>query len=56
VLLWFRGDFGGKRGVYDFLRQYDRLPRGATPSLSYREWDWSFDPGAYAERERAPQR
>lgn len=54
VLLWFRGDFGGKRGVYDFLRRYDQLPRDATPSLSYREWDWSLDPGAYAERERAP--
>lgn len=55
VLLWFRGDFGGKRGVYAFLRRYDQLPRGATPSLSYREWDWSFDPEAYAERERAPR-
>jgi hypothetical protein len=49
VMLWFRGDFGGKRGVYDFLRRYDQLPRGVTPSLSYLEWDWSFDPGAYAE-------
>ncbi|MFT4949532.1 MAG: hypothetical protein ACI9CA_001672 [Natronomonas sp.] len=54
VLLWFRGDFGGKRGVYDFLRRYDQLPRGETPSLSYREWDWSLDLGAYAEREQAP--
>jgi hypothetical protein len=56
VLLWFRGDFGGKRGVYDFLRRYDLIPRTVTPSLSYREWDWSFDPGAYAEREQAAQR
>lgn len=54
VLLWFRGDFGGKRGVYDFLRRYDQLPWGVTPSLSYREWDWSLDIAAYAEREQAP--
>ena len=49
MMLWFRGDFRGKRGVYDFLRRYDQLPRGVRPSLSYLPWDWSFDPGAYAE-------
>jgi hypothetical protein len=47
VMLWFRGDFGGKRGVYEFLHRHDQLPPGATPSLSYRAWDWSFDPGNY---------
>jgi hypothetical protein len=56
VLLWFRGDFGGKRGIYDFLRRYDQLPHDATPSLSYREWDWTFDPAAYADEERVPAR
>jgi hypothetical protein len=56
VMLWFRGDFGGRRGVYEFLRRYDQLPRAATPSLSYLAWDWSFDPGAYADDELAPQR
>jgi hypothetical protein len=54
-MLWFRGDFGGKRGIYDFLRRYDAIPQGATPGLSYREWDWAFDPGAYADGETTPE-
>jgi hypothetical protein len=55
VMLWFRGDFGGKRGIYDFLRRYDAIPQDATPGLSYREWDWTFDPGAYADGETPPE-
>ena len=50
VMLWFRGDFGGKTGIYDFLHRYDQLPDGASPRLSYRDWDWTLDLGDYAER------
>ncbi|RQG98848.1 DUF547 domain-containing protein [Natrarchaeobius oligotrophus] len=31
----YRGDFGGKRGIVDFLREYDAIPADATPSLAY---------------------
>ncbi|WP_246998505.1 DUF547 domain-containing protein [Halosolutus gelatinilyticus] len=31
----YRGDFGGKRGVIRFLRQYDAVPADATPTLEY---------------------
>lgn len=31
----YRGDFGGKRGVVDFLAEYDAVPADAMPSLSY---------------------
>jgi hypothetical protein len=55
VMLWFRGDFGGKRGIYEFLHEYDQLPSGATPSVSYHDWDWSLRPGNYAERGNPPQ-
>ncbi len=51
VMLWFRGDFGGRSGILRFLRRYDQLPDDATPRLSYLDWDWSFDPGDYAERQ-----
>jgi len=54
VMLWFRGDFGGKSGIYEFLQRYDQIPDGSRPSLSYLEWDWSFNPGEYTDRERAP--
>lgn len=35
--LWYRGDFGGRRGTIDFLRRYDAIPPTATPSLRYDE-------------------
>jgi hypothetical protein len=57
VMLWFRGDFGGKGGIYEFLRTYDQLPPDASPSLSYHDWDWSLRLGKYAdlERDEAPR-
>lgn len=48
VFLWFRGDFGGKAGIFDFLREYDQLPADAHPRLEHREWDWSLDRGHFA--------
>jgi hypothetical protein len=48
VMLWFRGDWGRKRDILAFLRRYDQVPAGVSPRLSYREWDWSLEPGAYA--------
>lgn len=49
VMLWFRGDFGGRSGILAFLRRYDCLPEGVNPRIAYREWDWAFDPADYAE-------
>jgi len=52
LLLWFRGDFGRKRDIVDFLVRYEQLPPGANPRLSYRDWDWSLNPEKFAEQER----
>lgn len=54
VMLWYRGDFGRKKDIIEFLKAYDQLPADATPSLSYRDWNWSFTPGNYVEDETAP--
>lgn len=51
VMLWFRGDFGGRSGILRFLRRYDCLPAGVNPRISYHEWDWAFDPANYADEE-----
>ena len=56
VMLWFRGDFGGRHGVVEMLRRRDQVPPGVDPRLSYREWDWSFDPADYADEAYAPER
>lgn len=44
VCLWFVGDFGGPSGVRAFLRDYGRIPRGASPSLSFDGYDWTRVP------------
>ena len=53
VMLWFRGDFGRKRDILAFLERYGQLPPGASPRLSYREWDWSMNRGQYADADVA---
>lgn len=49
VMLWYRGDFGRRRDTVEFLLAYDQLPPGASPRLSYRDWDWSLNRGAFAD-------
>lgn len=44
---WYRGDFGGKSGTVAFLRGYGLVPDDATPSVSYRPYDWSPELGDY---------
>jgi hypothetical protein len=51
VMLWYRGDFGGKTGILDFLRRYDQIPADARPRLSHRDWDWSLRRGKFADSE-----
>ncbi|APW98774.1 DUF547 domain-containing protein [Halobiforma lacisalsi AJ5] len=46
--LWFLGDFGGRSGLYEFLREFDRLPEGARPSLRFRDYDWTKTPRMFA--------
>ncbi|MDG5778454.1 DUF547 domain-containing protein [Haloarculaceae archaeon H-GB1-1] len=52
VMLWFRGDFGGKSGIVEMLRRYGWLPESAWPRLSYREWDWSLARGRFVDGEQ----
>ncbi|WP_363465761.1 DUF547 domain-containing protein [Halogeometricum borinquense] len=49
LFLWYRGDFGGGRGIRRILRQYGQIPDGAAPKLRYRGYDWSLSLGNYAE-------
>jgi len=46
---WYRGDFGGPRGIRALLREYDVVPEGARPTLRYRSWDWSKAPRKFVE-------
>jgi hypothetical protein len=52
VMLWYRGDFGGARGIRKFLRGCDLIPADASPSVSYHAWDWSQSAGKFASGPR----
>lgn len=49
LLSWFRGDFGGKKGIQDFLKAYDIIPEESDPALEFKEYDWTLDLGNYKE-------
>ncbi|PSQ44597.1 DUF547 domain-containing protein [Halobacteriales archaeon SW_7_68_16] len=49
LFLWYRGDFGGKVGVYEFLERYDAIEPGDRPPLSYADWDWSRAVGQFRD-------
>jgi hypothetical protein len=50
LMSWFRGDWGGKDGVVDFLKKYDIVPSTATDvELEFKDYDWTLNTGMFAE-------
>ncbi len=49
LMLWYRGDFGGKSGILSMLRTFNLIPEGVRPRLKHREYDWSLTPGQFRE-------
>lgn len=47
VMAWYRGDFGGKSGIREFLRRYDSIPAGADPTVEFLSWDWTKAAGKF---------
>ncbi|WIV67815.1 DUF547 domain-containing protein [Natrialbaceae archaeon AArc-T1-2] len=43
LFLWYRGDFGGKRGIRELLARHGVIPAGSKPALEYEKRDWSID-------------
>ena len=50
VLLWYRGDFGGKRGIYRLLDRHELIPPATRPRLRYGSYEWALQRGHYADR------
>lgn len=40
---WFRGDFGGKGGVKDILKEHDIVPDTKNLDVEYANYDWTLD-------------
>jgi hypothetical protein len=45
LLLWFRGDFGGRSGILAMLRRYGIIGAADAPRFQYLEYDWSLNVG-----------
>jgi len=45
---WFRGDFGGKRGIRKILDDHDLLPTEETKT-KFSEYDWTLDLGNFVD-------
>ena len=47
---WFRGDFGGFKGVKKkYLIPYEIIPKDANPKLKFNNYDWSLSLGNFIE-------
>lgn len=49
LMSWFRGDFGGKNGAIQMLKDYDIIPEDADPSIDFMEYDWTLELGNYQD-------
>ena len=50
LMSWFRGDFGGKDGAVEMLRNYGALPASAAdPELKFKPYDWTLKTGVWGE-------
>jgi hypothetical protein len=43
IFLWFRGDFGNKKGIRKILVQHQLIPTGSKPRLKPLPYDWTVD-------------
>ncbi|WP_135665670.1 DUF547 domain-containing protein [Halorhabdus rudnickae] len=49
LFLYYRGDFGGRSGIYELLERYDVIEEGARPRIRYEPYDWTVHKGMYRE-------
>jgi len=42
ILSWFRGDFGGKKGIIRLMRQQGIVPEDVNPGIKWKKYDWTL--------------
>ena len=42
IMSWFRGDFGGKKGMKNMLEQYSIIKNGKDFTIRFKEYDWTL--------------
>lgn len=51
LFLYYRGDFGGRDGIYTFLERHDITDPEARPRVRYNEYEWTLRKGLYRDDE-----
>jgi hypothetical protein len=51
LFLYYRGDFGGRSGIYEFLREHGVIDADERPRITYKSYDWTRKLGHFAPRE-----
>jgi hypothetical protein len=49
LLLYYRGDFGGRAGIYAFLERHGVIDADERPPIRYKPYDWRLQRGQYAD-------
>lgn len=49
LFLYYRSDFGGRRGIYEFLERYDVIEEDDRPRVRYDQYDWTLHKRMYRE-------
>lgn len=49
LMLWFRGDFGGNKGVINILKAQGLLSANAKTKIKYKDYNWGLELNKYAE-------
>jgi hypothetical protein len=52
VMNWFKGDFGGKSGIYIILQKYEIIPQHIRPKIKFKKYDWALNPKKYVEQDK----
>ena len=42
LMFWFRGDFGGRKGILKFMKNHQIIPSDLNPKIRYKSYDWSL--------------
>lgn len=49
LMLWFKGDFGGKKGIYSLLQNQQLIPANSKPKIKYKDYNWALMLNSYSE-------
>ncbi len=50
LFLYYRGDFGGRSGIYEWLEQYGVIADGIRPQVRYTSYDWTLQKAKYRDQ------